>query len=164
VRAKWRVPLIVGVSVAGVFWVVATSLLLASWRSNVEAARARNAPICALSQVFSAARCQGTLPGMMTKITGGELDVTVNGHSIHSVVTLAGHLPHTSPAIPVQVTLYRGRVIHVEDEAGLAVNTDAAPATKALNYRMFGLCALVFGTMLGAACAKKTHDSREAQD
>ena len=108
-RAKWRVPLIVGLSVAGVFCVVAASLLLASWRSNVEGARARNAPMCALSQVFSAARCQATLPGMMTKITGGELDVTVNGRSIHSTVTLRGNLPHTSPAIPVQVTLYRGR-------------------------------------------------------
>ena len=86
-------PLIVGVSVAGAFWVVGGSLLLASWRSGVAAERARDAPICAHSKVFSGAYCRATMAGMLTKFTGSEVDVTVDGRVIRSDVTISGQLP-----------------------------------------------------------------------
>ena len=160
-RAGWRVPLIVGVSVTGPFWLAAAALLLASWRSSVAEDWASDAPTCASSQVFTETSCRITLPGTMTKITSGELDVTVDGRSIRSAVTLAGNLPHTPHGIPVQVTIYRGRVIHVEDEAGLFVDTNAAPGTKSLNYLNFGICCLVGGALFGALSVAKTIEARK---
>jgi hypothetical protein len=157
---RWT-PLIVGVSVTGVFWVVGGSLLLASWRSGLEAERARDAPICADSQAFSGAECRATAAGMLTKLTSGEMDVTVDGRSISSAVTLSGQLPSTSPAIPVEVTIYRGRVIHIEGETNLSVDTDAAPSTKSVDYRNFGLYFLVFGGAVGIYSAVKTAQDRD---
>jgi hypothetical protein len=154
--ARRRAPLIVGVSVTGTFWLIAGALLLASWRSDVTADRARNAPICARSEMFTGAACQITVPGRLTKITWGELDVTVDGRSMSSVVTLHGNLPRTPPAIPVEVTLYRGRVIHVEGETHLSVDTDAAPSIKSENYRNFGYCFVVFGAVFGTYATVRT--------
>lgn len=162
VWAKWRRPLIVGVSAGGIVWLFAAALLLASWRSGVEAQRARAAPPCAADQEFSTARCMAVRPGLMTRLTAGELDVTVDGRDLQSTVTLAGTLPRTEPAVAVQVTLYRGRVIHVEDAAGLFVDTNAAPWTGALTYRIFGLLALAGGVVVGLTGARMTLRSREA--
>lgn len=146
---------------AGVFWVVGGSLLLASWRTGVTAERARHAPICAHSEVFSGADCQITIAGKLTKFTSGEMDVTVDGRSISSAVTISGPLPHIPPAIPVEVTFYQGRVIHIEGETDLSVDTDAAPSTNSWNYRNFGICFLVFGTAAGVYSAFKTLESRD---
>jgi hypothetical protein len=154
-------PLIVGVSMAWTFWVIGGVLLLASWRIGVGAQRARDAPICAHSEVFSGANCRVTMPGELTKFTGSEMDVTVDGRSIRSGVTIKGPLPGTSPAIPVQVTIYRGRVIHVEGETHLSVDTDAAPSTRSTNYRIFGFCFLVFGAAVGIYSAVKTVQDRD---
>jgi hypothetical protein len=157
-------PLIVGVSVAGAFWVVGGSLMLASWRSGVAAERVRDAPICAHSEVFSGADCRATVAGELTKFTHNRMDVTVDGRSITSDVTISGQLPGTSPAIPVEVTIYRGRMIHVEGEANLSVDTDAAPSTKSWTYRTFGICFLVFGTALGVYSAVKYVQDRAEPD
>lgn len=157
-------PLIVGVSVAGAFWAVGGSLLLASWRSGVAAEQARDAPICAHNQVFSGAQCRATVTGMLTKFTGSEMDVTVDGRSISADVTISGQLPGTSPAIPVEVTIYRGRVVHVESETNLSVDTDAAPNTKSGNYRNFGFCFLGFGATAGIYSAVKTVQDRDEPD
>jgi len=157
---RWT-PLIVGVSVAGAFWVVGGSLLLASWRSDVAAERARDAPICAHRDLFSGADCQATVAGELTKFTSSEMDVTVDGRSISSSVTISGQLPRTSPAIPVEVTIYRGQIIHIEGETNLSVDTDAAPSTRSGNYRNFGICFLVFGTAFGVYSAIKTAQDRD---
>jgi hypothetical protein len=167
---RWK-PLIVGVAVAWTFWLIGGSLLLASWRSNVGAERARNAPICAPGQVFSRAECRVTVAGDLTKFTSSVMVVTVGGRSISSGVTINGSLPGTSPAISVEVTIYRGRVIHVEgaanlteDAASLSVDTDAAPATRSWNYRNFGFCFLVFGTAVGIYSAVDTGRKRGEPD
>jgi hypothetical protein len=159
-RAKWRVPLIVFVSVTGAFWLIALPLLLLGWRSSVDAERARNAPECTESQVFSKTYCSITLPGTITKITSSELVVTVAGRSISSAVTLAGNLPHTPHGIPAQVTIYRGKVIHVENETPLFVDTNAAPSTKAVNYSAYGAFFLVGGLLLGGYSTAKTIETR----
>lgn len=159
-RAKWRVPLIVFVSVTGAFWLIALPLLLASWRTGVAAERARNAPTCAESQVFSGTYCRATLPGTITKITSSRLVVTVAGRSISSTVTLAGNLPHTPHGIPAQVKIYRGKVIHVESATPLSVDTDAAPSTRATNYRFFGAFFLVVGLAVGGISMAKTIEAR----
>ena len=154
--ARRRAPLIVGISVTGTFWLIAGALLIASWRSGVTAEQARNAPICAPGQAFTAAHCQITRPGQLTRITGSMLDVTVDGRAISSEVTLAGNLPHTPPAIPVEVTFFRGLVIHVEGETHLSVDTDAAPSTKSVDYRNFGFVFVGFGVMFGTYATVKT--------
>jgi hypothetical protein len=159
-RAKWRVPLIVFVSVTGAFWLIALPLLLVSWRAGVDAERARNAPECTESQVFSATYCRITLPGTITTITNSRLVVTVAGRSIKSTVTLTGNQPHTGHGIPAQVTIYRGKVIHVESGTPLFVDTDAAPSTKALNYRTFGIIVMVAGLAVGGYSVAKTIETR----
>ena len=94
-------------------------------------------------------RYRATVAGMLTMFTGSEMDVIVDGRSITSDVTISGPLMGTSPAIPVEVTIYGGRVIHVEGEAHLRVDTDAAPSTKCWNDRNFGPSFLALGAVAG---------------
>lgn len=157
---KRYTPLVVGVSVAGAFWLVAGSLILASWRSGLREERARDAPVCARSQVFAGAECRITLPGLLTKFTSTEMDVTIDGQSHASTVTISGPRPSTSPALPVAVTVYRGRIIHIEGETHLNVYTDAAPSTKSENYRNFGYVFLGFGAAFGTYFGVKTYQAR----
>ena len=154
----------VGAAVLWVFGLIGGSLLLASWRAGNAAEQARNAPVCAESQVFSRAVCRITLPGTVTRITSGVLVVTVDGRSVSSGVTLAGDLPDTSRGIPAAVTIYRGKVIHVEGETRLKVDTDAAPSTKSVDYRNFGYCFLVFGGAVAVYSTLKTVSERRDAD
>jgi hypothetical protein len=158
VASKRWTPLIAGLSVAAALWIVGGALQFASWRSGVTAERARHAPLCSTSEVFADIRCQITLPATMTKITGGEIDVTVAGRAVSAPVTLSGGKPDASRGIPVQVTIYRGRVIHVAGE-DLRVDTNYAPSTKSGDYRFFGYLFVAFGIMGGlwAALGVITH-------
>jgi hypothetical protein len=154
-------PLVVGVSAAAAFWAVGGSLLLASWRIGVETQRSRDAPTCAPGQLLSGADCRATVAGEITRLTGSEMDLTVDGRSIRAHVTISGQLPSSPPVIPVEVTFYRGRVIHVEDQTDLSVDTDAAPSTRSGNYRNFGFCFLAFGAAVGVYGAVKTVQDRD---
>ncbi|MCY1139770.1 hypothetical protein OWR29_17350 [Actinoplanes sp. Pm04-4] len=154
-------PLIIGLSSAAAFWVVGGALLLASWRIGVGAERSREAPTCAHGQLLTGADCRAEVAGEVTRLTSTEMDVTVDGHSVRAHVTISGQLPSSPPAIPVEVTLYRGHVIHVENNANLNVDTDAAPSTRSENYRNFGFCFVVFGAAVGVYGAVKTVQDRD---
>jgi hypothetical protein len=156
-------PVVVGVAVTGVFWLVAGILMLASWHSTGQEKRVRTAPACAPIEVFTGALCRAVLPGTITKFTSGELDVTVGGRDIASTVTISGPLPNTEQGIPARVTLYRGVVVHVESDTGLYVDTDAAPTTKSRDYRNFGFCFLVFGFAIGIYSGFKTARARDEE-
>jgi hypothetical protein len=160
---KRYTPLVVGVSVAGAFWLIAGSLMLASWRSRVREERARAAPVCAEDQVFTGQNCRITVPGLLTRFTHSQMDVTVAGHDLSAGVTISGTLPDTSPAIPVDVTIYRGRVIHIEGTR-VYVDTNAAPTTKAVDYRNFGYIFVAFGVAFGIYSGVKTFQTREGEE
>ena len=156
---KWYTPLVVGFSVAGAFWLVAGCLMLASWHSAERADRARNAPVCAPSQVFSDTTCQITRAGLLTRFTSDEMDLTVAGRNITAPVLISGPLLDTSPAVAVDVTIYRGQVIHVSGQ-GLSVDTRAAPSTSSYDQRTFGFIFLAFGAAFGGYFGVKTFQAR----
>ena len=82
------------------------------------------------------------------------------GQSLSSTVTLHGKLPDASQGIPVEVTLYRGRVIHVEGETHMSVDTDNAPAVQSEVRRVGGIFLLVAGLAFGLYCMGKTIEAR----
>ena len=133
-------------AVLAVFWTVGAILLVASWRSAVAEERARQAPTCSESQLFTSAECQITLPGTMTRLTHEQAKMDVNGRHVSASVTLAGQLSDVA-GLPVQVTFYRGEPIHIEGW-DLTIDTNRAPSSSRETFRGIGMGFLILGTVL----------------
>lgn len=133
-------------AVLALFWTVAALLLVASWRSAVAENRARQAPTCFESQLFTSAECQITLGGTMTGLTHQQAKVEVSGRNISANVTLAGRLPAVA-GVPVRVTFYRGEPIHIEGRQ-LKIDTTRAPSSSRETFRTIGMFFLVGGALL----------------
>ncbi|WP_436532973.1 hypothetical protein [Actinoplanes sp. HUAS TT8] len=122
------------------FWMVGAGFLLASWRSGVAEQRVRDAPVCS-GDPFTSAPCRVTLDATMVALSSGSAQMTVGGRDVTAVVSLSGEIDDVRGR-PVRVTLYRGKVIHVDGDR-LNFDTDAAPATHHTNFRNFGLFFIV---------------------
>lgn len=142
VRFTWRDAL----AAMALFWVIGAVLLLVAWRASAAEDRIRDAPFCTAGQVFTATECRFTLDGTMTGLTSDRAEMDVDGRHFSVNVTLAGTI-HDVAGLPVKVTLYRGKPIHVEGP-DLRYDTDDAPATSARDFRNWGLSAIVGGTIL----------------
>ncbi|WP_406046124.1 hypothetical protein OG799_17530 [Micromonospora sp. NBC_00898] len=132
-----------------VFWTVGAFLLLASWRSAAAENRARQAPTCSESQLFTSAECQITLHGTMAGLTHDQAKMDVSGRHISANVTLAGQLPDVA-GVPVRVTFYRGEPIHIE-VLDLKIDTNRAPSSSRETFQIIGMFFLIGGTVLVGA-------------
>jgi hypothetical protein len=130
------------------FWTVGAWLLVASWRSAVAEDRVREAPTCSESQLFTATECRITLDGTMTSLTSGRAEMDVGGRHVSTTVTIAGTIPDVS-GVPVRVTLYRGKPIHIDGQ-DLKIDTDDAP-TRHTDFRNAGMFFIIGGTLLVGA-------------
>jgi hypothetical protein len=129
-----------------VFWTVGAVLLLASWRSAVAENRARQAPTCSESQLFTSAKCQITLNGTMTRLTNEQAKMDVSGRHISADVTLKGQQPDVA-GFPARVTFYRGEPIHFE-VLDLKIDTNRAPSSSRETFQIIGMFFLIGGTVL----------------
>ncbi|WP_426513424.1 hypothetical protein ACPPVO_24135 [Dactylosporangium sp. McL0621] len=132
-----------------IFWTVGACLLLAAWRSGVAEDRARHAPTCPEGQAFTPAECQITFDGTMTGLTHDRAEMDVGGRRATAKVTLSGEISDVR-GVPVRVTLYQGKVIHIEGQR-LKIDTGDAPATNHTNLRNFGMFCIVGGAALAGA-------------
>jgi hypothetical protein len=133
-------------AVMAVFWTVGACLLVAAWRSGIAEQRASRAPLCAEGQAFTPTHCQVTLDGTMTGLTADKADVDIAGRHITAEVSLAGPKPDVS-GVAVRVTMYQGKVIHIQGEQ-LNFDTEDAPPTHRSNLQNFGIAAILVGSLL----------------
>jgi hypothetical protein len=131
------------------FWTVGACLLVASWRSAVAEDRVREAPTCSESQLFTATECRITLDGTMTSLTSDRAEMDVGGRHVSATVTISGTIPDMS-GVPVRVTLYRGKPMHIEGQ-DLKIDTDDAPARSYTDFRNVGMFFLIGGALLVGA-------------
>lgn len=128
------------------FWTVGAFLLLASWRSAVAEDRVREAPTCSESQLFTATECRITLDGTMTSLTSDRAEMDLGGRRVSASVTIAGTI-HDASGVPVRVTLYRGKPIHIDGQ-DLKIDTDDAPTSSHTNFRNAGMFFIIGGALL----------------
>ncbi|GAA0917109.1 hypothetical protein [Virgisporangium aurantiacum] len=133
-------------AVMAVLWAVGACLLVAAWRSGIAEQRASRAPVCAEGQEFTPVYCQVTLDGTMTGLTADKADVDVAGRHITAEVSLSGSKSDVS-GVAVRVTMYRGKVIHIQGER-LNFDTEDAPATRRWNLQNFAAGAFLIGFFL----------------
>lgn len=129
-----------------IFWTVGACLLVAAWRSGVAEDRAHRAPTCSEGQAFKPVECQITIDGTMTGLTHDRAEMDVGGRRATARVTLSGEISDVR-GVPVRVTLYRGKVIHIEGQR-LKIDTDDAPASSHTALRNIGMFFIVGGAVL----------------
>jgi hypothetical protein len=131
-----------------VLWAVGGCLLVAAWRSGAAERKASSAPTCTEAQAFTPAECRVTLEGTMTRLTHDRADIDVAGRHITATVSLAGTVEDV-PGVAVQVTMYRGKAIHVQGPH-LNFDTADAPATTRSDLQGFATAFFLGGALLAA--------------
>jgi hypothetical protein len=117
-------PAVAGLAIGGL-------LMLGSWHFADARAGIDHAPTCADDQVFTTADCRATLDGTVVKLTHERLDLSVEGRQVAMVVSLGGETTGNE-GVPVHVTFYRGKPIHVEGSS-LYIDAEGSPATVSWN-------------------------------
>jgi hypothetical protein len=87
-----------------------------------------------------------TIDGTMTGLTSVLAQADVAGHHVETTIRLATEIPDVR-GVPVQVTMYRGQVAHIEGP-GLSIDGWANPTVKAHEQRGLGWDTLVASTLL----------------
>jgi hypothetical protein len=128
------------------FWIVAGSLLFASWRSAIAEDRVRRAPVCIDSQVFTSAMCQATLDGSVVGLSHYEVELDIGGRRFSMAVRIAADVSGAA-GTPVRVTFYRGMPIRV-DGPELKADVDGSFATTGVMFRYAGVFFLIAGPVL----------------
>jgi hypothetical protein len=136
-------------AVLATFWTVGACLLVASCRSAVAENRAREAPTCSESQLFTAAECRATLDATMISLNSHRAEMYVKGRRVSAGVKIAGPIPYVRD-LPVRVTLYRGEPIHVEGQ-DLTIDTDDSPANSRADFLFWGTALLIIGPFVVGA-------------
>ena len=129
-----------------VLWTVGACLLVAAWRNGIAEQMASRAPVCAEGQAFTPTPCQVTLDGTMIGLTTHKADVDVAGRHITAEVSLSGPKTDVS-GVAVRVTMYQGKVIHIQGER-LNFDTEDAPATHHSNLLNSGIGVILLGSFL----------------
>jgi hypothetical protein len=110
----------------------------------------RNAPQCAPEQVFTGARGQATLDGVVVHMTNTRVDLRVAGRDVSADLEGVERFDDRRAREAVRVTFYRGKVFHVK---GQDIDLDAGGTPGALvpMLRIWSAGALFLGTMFGFA-------------
>lgn len=89
------------------------------------------------------------LDGTMTSLTSDWAEMDVGGRHVSATVTISGTIPDVR-GVPVRVTLYRGKPIHI-DGHDLKIDTDGTPASSHTDFRNAGMFFLIGGAVLVGA-------------
>ena len=127
----------------GLCWWAGASLLVEASRSSVEANRAHNAPVCTADQLFTDTYCYDTLDGTMIGLDHYQADVDVGKRHLTAPVAFVGPVEDVR-GLPVRVTVYRGKVVHIEGSR-LKFDAQDAPAAIFEGYLDLGLTVAVGG-------------------
>ncbi len=73
----------------------------------------------------------------------------IGGRRGSATVTISGTIPDVS-GVPVRVTLYRGKPVHIDGQ-DLKIDTDDAPASSHTDFRNAGMFCLIGGALLVGA-------------
>ena len=148
-RLGFGIPVTWPFVVLGMSWVLGAWLLVAVWHTGVAANQAHNAPVCTAEQVFTDTYCYDTLDGIILGLNHDQADVDVGNRQLTASVALDGPVEDVR-GLPVRVTVYQGKVVHIKG-SGLDVDAQDAPGANFGNYLIIGLFCVIVGPVLCGA-------------